>query len=260
MILLFGGTTEGRELAELLISRGYEVKLSVASEIGFDIGRNSIKGELSIIKGRLDKNEMAELIKRDQVEILIDATHPFAIDVSSNIKAAADVTGLSCLRFQRDKIEVFENDLISKVINFEGAAKRARKTKGKVFLAIGSKHIDQFLKVMDDPRNAVVRVLPDDKSLKRCFEAGVLEKNVIQARGPFSKDENIETLKRFRPSLIVTKNSGKAGGTKEKIEAACELGIPVVLIEPPKSSQYVFTTYGSLLKRVEEGSKLVIGG
>ncbi len=256
MILVFGGTTEGRELAELLLSRGYDIKLSVVSDIGYDIGKEFIKGNPSIIKGRMDKYGMAELIMRDQVEIVIDATHPFATEVTLNIEKASIMTGVYNFRFQREKIKVDSDDLISTVADLDGAVKRVKKAKGKIFLAIGSKHVDLFMKAVDDPRNAIVRILPGETSLKRCLDAGLSRENIIQARGPFSKADNIKILKSFKPTLVITKNSGKVGGTNEKVEAAKELGIPIVLIDPPNHCQDVFTDYGSLLKMIEKSQRV----
>jgi len=257
MILLFGGTTEGRELTELLLSNGYEVKLSVASDFGFSIGMNSINGKPSVIKGRLDKYAMAKVIREERIKILVDATHPFATAVSLNIDSAAKATGIRCFRFQRDKIEIIDNDLISIVEDIESAIASVKDTKGIVFLAIGSKHVVRFLEAIDDPKNVIVRILPDNESLKRCLDAGVPKKNVIQARGPFSRNENLKDFKRFCPALVVTKNSGRAGGTAEKIEAAQEQNIPIVLIEPPKNRQRTYVTYESLLCGIEEELQLV---
>ena len=97
-ILVFGGTTEGREISEAISKKGILVDLHVATEYGNQIVEKN--GNLNVVTGRLDCNQIRDIIETVDYECVIDATHPFATEVSRNIyDAISDKTML--IRFER---------------------------------------------------------------------------------------------------------------------------------------------------------------
>ena len=100
-ILIFGGTTEGRVLSEKLSKLNNEdsIIVSVASDYGEEMLRG-IEG-VSVHVGRLDKEQMAAFFRNNRIEVVVDATHPFATEVTENIKDACSETGVRYLRLRR---------------------------------------------------------------------------------------------------------------------------------------------------------------
>jgi precorrin-6A/cobalt-precorrin-6A reductase len=102
-------------------------------------------------------------------------------------------------------------------------------------------------------RRVVVRVLPDHQVIEKVRSMGVAPKDIVAMQGPFSKEMNRITFKMYNASVIVTKDSGRAGGTDTKIAAALQLKIPVVLIKRPKLLEKdgdTVHTYEQVLEKV----------
>ncbi|HEX9061779.1 MAG TPA: precorrin-6A reductase, partial [Clostridia bacterium] len=198
-----------------------------------------------------DLADMTALIQNKKIECIVDASHPFARVVSGNAIKASGLTGVSYIRFERENIN-FEGDNLIKVKDFYEAADAASKIPGNIFLTIGANNLSIFTeKIPDFKKRLFARVLPDSRIIFKCEEAGLTAGNIIAVKGPFSKELNIEMLKHVKASAVVTKESGEAGGTLEKLEAASHLGIPVILVERPK------VEYGAKASAIHDVLKLV---
>ena len=251
-VLIFGGTTEGRELASALSKAGVSHVVSVATDYGKEI-ENSC-GEDNVIVGRKDADEMAKLISDEGVTVCVDATHPFATLVSGEIKKACEKTGVEYLRLLRDtgaralpaageKAEGLSCSDIDAAIDtslmacdsVEAAADELEKTEGNILLLTGSKDLKAIASRISDVSRVYARVLPNLDSITKCEEAGLKGKQIIAMQGPFSKDMNIALIKEIGASVILTKESGATGGLDEKLLAARECGIKAVMIKSPES-------------------------
>ena len=236
MILVIGGISEARELCARLAQRE-KVLLSVATAYGAKLasGKNF---EIEI--GRKNTADFLKLIQDRKVRLVIDCSHPFAEEVSRQIREAAAEAGVPLLCYRR-KVPEYSYPRLIKVYQFSDAAKEAKRfcSTGKVFLATGSNHIAEFTKELSPDRIAV-RVLDRQESADICLKSGIPQQQVITKRGPFTLSENLVDFNRFQADVLVTKESGSAGGTPEKIEAAEKLGIPVVLICPPSPPEHAF--------------------
>ncbi len=239
-ILIFGGTTEGRVLASKLTTLGIEHVVSVATEYGSRIEENS--GENNLFVGRKKSEEIEEILKNEEFLTVVDATHPFATDVTRTIKKACSKTGIRYIRLSRNtktfldkarKLSGFEDNLIF-VTSIEEAVNSLEKEVGNILLMTGSKDILTISNGISDKQRIYARVLPNSESLSKCEEAGVFGKHIIAMQGPFSKQMNEALIMEINAKVILTKESGKAGGFSEKIEAARELGIKVVVIRNPE--------------------------
>ena len=101
-ILIFAGTTEGRQLAEYAVKKGIPCIVSAATEYGEELLENDLqlqkeknkKAELRVIHGRMDQQEMEAFFEKEQVGLVIDATHPFAVIVTENIQRACKNSGI----------------------------------------------------------------------------------------------------------------------------------------------------------------------
>ncbi|MEG1850180.1 MAG: precorrin-6A/cobalt-precorrin-6A reductase, partial [Oscillospiraceae bacterium] len=97
--LIFAGTVEGRQLAEALSKRGIRPTVSVATPYGGSLLRGL---DAEILCGRLDRPQMASLMRREGFTLVLDATHPYAAEVTATIRAACGETGLPYLRLRRE--------------------------------------------------------------------------------------------------------------------------------------------------------------
>lgn len=225
-ILLFGGTGEGRALAEWMLARGLDATVCVATEYGETLLPEGMKVHV----GRLDAGEM-EALMAEGYTLVIDATHPYAVEVTKNIRAAAGRAGLPCLRLLRQSDG---EDGCRKATDMAAAANLLEKLPGNVLLTTGSKELDHFARPGLRER-CFPRVLPMADSLERCLELGFPPKNIICMQGPFTKEMNVATLHQFHIDTLVTKDTGGYGGFRAKAEAAKEAGCALLVVERPQT-------------------------
>lgn len=224
-VLLFGGTSEGRELAQWLFTRGCEVTVCVATEYGRDL-LPPAKGVTPLV-GRLDESQMTAEMRRGDYACVIDATHPYAADATKNIASAARSARLPMLRFVRNGDT--DGDWIS-AANMKQAAEICKGLTGNILLTTGSKELSAFCALNE---RCFPRVLPDMASLARCLELGYPKGNILCMQGPHSKALNIALIEQYNIQIMVTKASGTAGGFAEKLEAARETGCKAIVIGRP---------------------------
>ena len=227
-ILLFGGTGEGRELAEWMLSQGLDATVCVATEYGETL----LPDGAQVHVGRLDAGAM-EILMAGGYTLVIDATHPYAVEVTKNIRAAAQAAGLPCLRLLRQSDR---EDGCQKAADMAAAADLLEGLPGKVLLTTGSKELDAFARPGLRER-CCPRVLPMADSLERCLALGFPPKNIICMQGPFTKEMNLATLRQFHVRTLVTKDTGGYGGFRAKADAAREVGCDLVVVERPQTEE-----------------------
>lgn len=223
-VLLFGGTTEGRELAIWLREQGIDALTCVASEYGGSLLPEGIGAHV----GRLDQAAMENLMAQGFTHV-VDATHPYAHLATETIAAAANQAGLPLLRLVRD------GDVAGQWQQVENPAQAAQMLlglPGNILLTTGSKELDAFA-LPGLRERCCPRVLPSLASLSRCLELGFPAKQVICMQGPFTKELNVALLRQYRIATLVTKATGIAGGFWEKVEAAETAGAGLLVIGRP---------------------------
>ena len=228
-ILIFAGTTEGRKIAEYLRGHAPEVYVCTATEYGKELVED---GEnIHVLAGRLDVAGMGELAQGCQAELVIDATHPFAMEVSKNIRAMCEKADIPCVRVLREGSAGGENAVWVKNIK-EAAAYLADK-KGNILITTGSKELDPYTRIPDYRRRCFLRVLSTKEAVEHAVSKGFEGKHLIAMQGPFSEGMNEQLLVHVKARYLVTKDSGKFGGFQEKMEAARKAGaVPVVIGRP----------------------------
>ncbi len=227
-VMLFGGTSEGRELAQWLARRGTAVTVCVATDYGAALlpqGRG-----ITCHTGRLDRAGMEALMARRPFACVVDATHPYAVEVTANIKAAAEAAGLPYRRLLRSSDG---EDACHKARDIAGAAAMLAQMPGNVLLTTGSKELEPFARPGLVER-CFPRVLPTVDSLERCLRQGFPPAHIICMQGPFSRELNAALIRQFEIRTLVTKDSGGYGGFRDKAEAARETGCALLVIERPR--------------------------
>ncbi|KPU45412.1 precorrin-6A reductase [Oxobacter pfennigii] len=221
MIWIIGGTSEAVELVKRLRDKVKYI-VTCATE-----GEREFLQDENLIVSRLNEEGMEGLIKKYSVDMIIDMSHPYAVEVTSNARLASQRCGIKYVRFVRGKSDI--NDECIFLSSYEECIEYLKDVKGCVFFTTGSKNIKDFEKVKGDNR-FVYRVLPSLLSIEECVKYGVLMKDIVAVLGPFSEEMNIAMFKEYNADYVVTKDSGKIGGTEEKVTACKKLGIKLIII------------------------------
>ncbi len=227
MILLIGGTKDGRDLAKDILNSNFKVLASTATKYGKDLlGEHP---NLTVIYGKKDYNDMIGVIEHNNIKCIVDASHPYAENISRTAIKVAKDKNIPYLRYERLETEISG---VVRVKSYNEAAEVLKDTTGNIMLTIGSNNLEVFSKL--GINRLFVRVLPSSVVLEKCEKLGFSPKNIIAIQGPFFKEFNREIYRQFDIEFVITKDSGEEGGTRNKIEAAIEDGIKVILIERPK--------------------------
>ena len=256
-VLIYAGTTEGRELAQELARERIYCDISVATEYGRQIMDEKISPYICILQGRMTAEQMRLKCENEQYLAVVDATHPFATEVSVNIRESLKGLDIPYFRLGREKIPGEEgerqagerqtgerqageqqaeeqNYMARKYFQNTAACVEAlKKTEGKIFLTTGSKELSAFCREETIRKRLVVRVLPGMESLQECVRTGEEGRQIIAMQGPFSKEMNLAMIRQYQASVLVTKESGKTGGEDTKLAAAGEAQIPSYIILRP---------------------------
>lgn len=228
-VVIFGGTAEGRALVKRHLDAGDEVIACVASEYA----RKLLPPGAHAYARPMDAEEMAEMLIKEKPGLVIDATHPYAVRVTENIRAASNRAGVRRIRHLRPGGggEGWA-DAVQWARDAEAAAEALMETRGNILLTTGSHTLKTYLDVI--PRGRLyVRVLPDSGVLKKCEELMLPPGHVIAMQGPFTRAMNAALYDAWGIRVLVSKDSGEPGGVTDKVLPALEKGIQVIMIQRP---------------------------
>lgn len=232
-LCVFAGTTEGRELAQFLAQQPVSALICVATDYGQSLlpsGEN-----LRISAQRMDQAQMEALLRKERFDLVVDATHPYACVVTDNIFAACTATGTEYLRLLRSDADAAADTLFFPDI--ASVCTYLDKTEGSILLTTGSKELAQFSALKHFADRVYARVLPMPDSLELCRQAGVQPSHIFAMQGPFSTQMNLALLHGANIRFLVSKASGAAGGFAEKLEAAAEAKVQMLVIGRPPQRQ-----------------------
>jgi precorrin-6x reductase len=246
-VLIFGGTTEGRNLSAELSKKGISVTVSVAT----DYGKNALAVDgVEIHSDRLTAEGMLDLLKQDNFDCVIDTTHPYAVLATQNICSACRTAGLKYFRLKRPRSPKFPG--VTYVPDTLSAVEILKKNNDKALLTVGSKELEPFTRIENYAQRFFVRILPMTDSLEKALALGFHGPNIICMQGPFDKEMNIATIKMTSAKFLVTKDSGSAGGFEAKVSAALALGCEVIVISRPVQEEG--QTFDELLEYFNENT------
>lgn len=246
-ILLFGGTTEGRQL----LRAGLPAYYCAATKYGAALGHEARRDDAEICAGRLSADEMTALLRRGGFAGAIDATHPYAADVKANIDRACAETGTPCFRVVRAASDLGK-DAASTVAppavvgSAEEAVAWLQEHPGRVLLTTGSKELRKYEALPDYRERLCVRVLPTTEALAATEAMGIPPTNVIAMQGPFTAAENCAHIARLHADILVTKDGGAFGGFAEKRAAAESCRAQLLIVRRPQTDAPDATQTGTV--------------
>ena len=228
MILVLGGTSDSIEICNLLNKKKINYAVSVTTSYGEKLAKKCTQ---NVILRKLTLKDMIYYINENSVTKIIDSTHPYAVEVSNNAIEASQITNINYIRFERESL-IKDIDYKNKYIvnDIEEACEIANKIGHNIFIGTGSKNLYLYKEKIKN-KNLIPRVLPTSEVLISCEELGFNADNIIAMKGPFSVEMNESTYKQYNIDLVITKESGVAGGFLEKIKACDNLNIPVIIIK-----------------------------
>ena len=234
-ILLLGGTKDSTELIKhLKANYDTDILTTTTTEYGSKLALEA--GSDETIARPLLKDEIIELINNSDFDLLIDATHPFAEHITQTSLSVSKICEISYIRFERPSLNLndFDTSHIIYAKSFENAGEIISKEipDGNVLHFAGANTMEDVLKNVSKER-FYPRVLKVPKSMEKCEKLGIDDEHIIAMKGVASLKENIDLIEKYNASVMITKESGEIGGVIEKIEAANQKDISLIMIKRP---------------------------
>lgn len=235
-IFLLGGTKDSTNIIEH-VKKNFDafILTTTTTEYGARLAHES--GSDDTIARPLLKDEIVEIIEKENFDILIDATHPFASHITQTSASIARELRIPYIRFERPttNLENIDTSHIRYVDSFDAAGKliESKFNQGNVLHFAGANTMEDILKYVDVDR-FYPRILKVESSIAKCEKLGVDPNHIIPMTGAASLEENIELIEKYDAKVMITKESGEVGGVVEKIEAANRKNVAVIMIQRPK--------------------------
>ncbi|MDE6671260.1 MAG: precorrin-6y C5,15-methyltransferase (decarboxylating) subunit CbiE [Ruminococcus sp.] len=230
-IVIFGGATEGRELAEYCAENRINADVCVTTSFGAALLPNS--PYIRKIVGRMDEFQMSELFRKNKYRYIIDATHIYAVEATKNIRSASTESG-GYIRLVRDNV-VPSGTLADSIDDIVNLLNQNNKT---ILSTLGSKELPALTKVKNFRDRIWYRVLPTGNIADFCENLGYDKNKIIAEKGKFTEERNIYHINISGAEILLTKQTGVYGGYPEKISACQKSGIEVITLTRPSEIGY----------------------
>ena len=223
-VLIFGSTKEARDIAKTLRRRGRQVMFSVVSEYA----KSQLPlGSLCHV-GRLDGAEMLAFIREENPQRVVDATHPYAVLASQNIRQCCDALNIAYERIHFEDIDNAWRDAVEWVDSREQLIAAVLREKGNMLLGIGRDPIFPMPEEADLTR-LYPRIAPIPASLERCLEIGFPPQNIIAMAAPFSKTLTMALFDDKKITSVVVRDATDKSYLHEMVVPALERGYHVIM-------------------------------
>lgn len=245
MILILGGTTEGRIAARTLEEAGKTFYYSTKGDEQEVTMHHGIR-----LQGAMDELDLERCCREHNIQLLVDAAHPFAIQLHQTVEKVAHTLNLLVIRFERIYPPRDEEHIIW-CEDFEDAIRQIRKEDIFTLLALtGVQSIAKLKPLWQESACCYFRILNRESSRRLAEREGFPEKYLHYYHA--GEDERI-LLQRLHPEAILIKESGLSGGFNEKVEAALQEGIRIFAIRrPPMPGSFMIVNGEHGLRRMIE--------
>ncbi len=237
MIVVLGETAAAREMINRLSAlRAETVRADVRESVVY-IWR--VTGEL------VERMPLAMLfiwLANQACVAVVEASHPSCSQSFQPFRSWCQELGVPFIRLERSETKVPVNPLVHAVADWEEALSAlerladdkdfSRQSPFAVFVTTGSHRLESLVSApFARGVRWVVRVLPEGRLVQKCQDLGISSKDIVAMQGPFSKELNRVLFKTYGADVLLTRDSGPAGGTDTKISAALALGMDIVLLK-----------------------------
>ena len=227
---LIGGTTESAELASAIASVSRPCTITVTTQAAQSLYPNP---GLQVWVGCLDADQLEQFLQEQQITAILDASHPYAVEISKLAMRIAAKQQIPYLRFERLAVDKpTESFPVISLSSFEALVEGDYLYQQRVLLTVGYKVLPLFQN-WQDKATLFTRILPAVTSLESAISSGFSPNRIIALRPPITAELEKALWQQWDISLVVTKASGTAGGEDIKRTVATELGIPLIIIARP---------------------------
>ncbi|MBF0458425.1 MAG: precorrin-6A reductase [Nitrospirae bacterium] len=233
-ILILGGTTEGVRIGYELLKSGEDFLVSTVTEYGLNLFKEKF-GDRAVLENFTSADTLKRFIKKHSITKIIDCTHPYAELITPLAKSVAGELKIPYESKVRD-IE-FDNEFNYERLCYVSSLPQvidkilALNVKRPLFTT-GSKELGFVRPLLEKGGvEVIIRVLPFEHSIKSALEEGVKAANIIAMQGPFTTELNSATIRQYAIDCLITKKTGKEGGFYEKVNAAIDCGVHLIVVE-----------------------------
>ncbi|MBF2009145.1 cobalt-precorrin-6A reductase [Chlorogloeopsis fritschii PCC 9212] len=230
-VWLIGGTAESAVLAKAIAHSQIHCVVSVTTEAARLLYPNV--ATLQVWVGHLNFTNFDEFLYQQQITAVLDASHPYAVEISQGAIAVCQKLQIPYLRYERPVLEEGEGRGNIYLDSFNTLICGNYLENQRVLLTVGYRQLHLF-QPWQGKAALFARLLPSGTALEAAFKAGFTPDRIICLRPPISIDLEKALWRQWNISLVVTKSSGKAGGEDVKQKVAAELGVSLVVINRPE--------------------------
>lgn len=228
MILVFGGTTEGKQVIEVLEALQLPYVYSTKTEIYFE---KRAYGNYRF--GALSEKELIEFVTANNISLIINASHPFATVLHQTIALVSEKTKTPVVRLERQYPERTKQPLVHYVAGYDEALVLLQK-ENKTLLALSGVQSISKLKSYWKDTLSYFRILDRASSIEIAVENNFPKKQLVLGLPNKTVGEEVALIQKHKIGIILTKESGNSGSLAVKISAALEVNIPIIIIEKPE--------------------------
>lgn len=220
-------------MASAIASLGLPCTVTVTTKAAEALYYQSPK--LQLLVGRLAANQLGQFLQQQQITAILDASHPYAVEISQMAIQAAAKQQIPYLRFERlpVKAQAIKDSQVICFDSFDTLLAGNYLHQQRVLLTIGCQALPLF-RSLQDKSTLFARILPAIASIETALAAGFSSERIIALRPPVAAELEKVLWRHWDISLVVTKASGVVGGEEVKRKVAAELGIPLIVIERPR--------------------------
>lgn len=231
MIGFILGTSEGRKILSLINKYTNEIAVTTATTYGGDLLKEF---NIKVLNTKpLNKEEMLNWIKVNGIDVLVDASHPYAQEVTKTALECSKELEIQFVRYERQgSLENVNGSNIIRVKDYDEAIMIIKEIDGNILNTTGGNNVSKFLN-LDFKYRIIHRILPAPKVLTKIVEAGISIKDIIAMQGPITYELEKAFIHQYNAKAILTKDSGVEGGALEKYKAAKEANIKLIVIDKP---------------------------
>ncbi|OKH28161.1 cobalt-precorrin-6A reductase [Chroogloeocystis siderophila] len=227
---LIGGTQESVEIAAAIANYNIRCIISVTTSAARSLYKPAPC--LTVWVGRLTFAQIPEFVKQQEIVAIVDASHPYAVEVSQNAIFSAQHLQIPYLRYERPILSPSTASEGEHFDSFAALLSTNRLQNKRVLLTVGYRPLHLF-QAWHDRTTLFARILPSAIALEAATQAGFTPDRLICLRPPISDELELALWRQWKIQLVITKASGKPGGEDTKRLVATQLGIPLITISRP---------------------------
>ncbi len=234
MILVFGGTTEGKKTAEILDFIEEPYFYSTKTDVHFEWKGKPISGEMDVVK-------IVDFCRENKIRLLADAAHPFALQLHNNIYEAAKQLDIPVLRYEREYQELQKIKNVTFFDSYEQLSIEILRSNFQQILSLTGVQTIPTLKKVWESRTCFFRILDTTLSREKAAQSAIPEGWIIPMNPSNNAEELLYLTKKTRAEILLSKESGTSGFMDSKITVANQLNIPLWIVKRPALPNFDFT-------------------